>query len=270
MKLNESVIRSPKWLRNFIDYEINTGEDIKGEPSKRRAAELEKERKKILDDAEKERIDKINKETLEKARAKLKQEREKKDQERAYAEWAKKKRIEDIKLELDKIYSDLIKDFSNNPYNDKYKTPTVNGKTTFHYTFENGKVLKIIGIELFWEAYTYTLGISYLNKFIRLGNEMIEKGRNRPKTDDYYGSSSSKSKNYKSSKWKDHPKGDTYQNLKDNIKLREEQLSKMKVGSDKTALENELETAKRMKDRMNDRYKFENLQNFFNFNKIKS
>lgn len=25
--MNESVFRSPKWLRNFIDFEVNTGVD---------------------------------------------------------------------------------------------------------------------------------------------------------------------------------------------------------------------------------------------------
>jgi len=31
--VNEGVYRSPKRLRNFADFEINTGRDIKGEPS---------------------------------------------------------------------------------------------------------------------------------------------------------------------------------------------------------------------------------------------
>jgi len=43
MKANEGVTRSPKWLRNFIDFEINTGEDIKGEPSQRRKKKMAEE-----------------------------------------------------------------------------------------------------------------------------------------------------------------------------------------------------------------------------------
>ena len=35
MLLNEAIYRSPKFLRNFLDFEINTGSDIKGEPSKK-------------------------------------------------------------------------------------------------------------------------------------------------------------------------------------------------------------------------------------------
>jgi len=42
--MNESVIRSPKWLRNFVDFEINTGNDIKGEPSKKIQKKIESER----------------------------------------------------------------------------------------------------------------------------------------------------------------------------------------------------------------------------------
>lgn len=41
--INEAVFRSPKWLRDFVDFEVNTGEDIKGEPSK---SELERRRNK--------------------------------------------------------------------------------------------------------------------------------------------------------------------------------------------------------------------------------
>ena len=44
MKLNEAKFRSPKWLRNYVDFEVNTGDDISGEPSKRKAAKIEKEK----------------------------------------------------------------------------------------------------------------------------------------------------------------------------------------------------------------------------------
>lgn len=43
--VNESIYRSPKWLRNFADFEINTGKDIKGEPSLKRKKEMEEERR---------------------------------------------------------------------------------------------------------------------------------------------------------------------------------------------------------------------------------
>ena len=40
MKLNEGKFRSPKWLRNYVDFEVNTGDDISGEPSKRKTAKM--------------------------------------------------------------------------------------------------------------------------------------------------------------------------------------------------------------------------------------
>ena len=34
-KVNEAIYRSPKFLRKFMDFEINTKGDIKGEPSEK-------------------------------------------------------------------------------------------------------------------------------------------------------------------------------------------------------------------------------------------
>jgi len=35
-RINEAKFRSPKWLRNYLDFEVNTGDDITGQPSERR------------------------------------------------------------------------------------------------------------------------------------------------------------------------------------------------------------------------------------------
>ena len=43
--MNEAVYRSPKWLRNIADFEVNTGDDIKGAPSKRKQKQLDEEEK---------------------------------------------------------------------------------------------------------------------------------------------------------------------------------------------------------------------------------
>ena len=43
--INEGVYRSPKWMRNLADFEINTGDDIKGEPSKGRQRKIDAENK---------------------------------------------------------------------------------------------------------------------------------------------------------------------------------------------------------------------------------
>ena len=60
--MNESIIRSPKWLRNFVDFEINTGSDIKGEPSKKQKEKMEEER---LRKEEKEKQQKLKEEEEE-------------------------------------------------------------------------------------------------------------------------------------------------------------------------------------------------------------
>jgi hypothetical protein len=284
MKLNEAKYRSPKWLRNYVDFEVNTGDDIKGEPSKRKAAKLEKERQ---DKLKAERLKKQAEEEKERARQAM------------YDEWkkeAKKKSEQDqIERELNTLYQSMISDFSANRYSDKISTPQRNGKTACYYTFENGKVLKIYKnttdarfcVE--WESTIYTIGLEWTNKFIGLCNEMIKKGGPRPKRSGYdrydsYGkgsSQSSGSSGYKQSsssgqrkadntppKWRDHPKGGMYQTLKDTVKLREEQLKKA-TGSDKEALQNELTAAKRMLDNLNKKYNFEsNIQNFIQFNQI--
>jgi hypothetical protein len=291
MKLNEAKFRSPKWLRNYVDFEVNTGDDISGEPSKRKVDKLEKERQ-----------DKLRAEAAAKAAAKAAADRKarkaREDQAR-YEEWKKqaKKQNEQqqIERELNTLYQSIISDFSANRYSDKISTPQRNGKTAFYYTFENGKILKIYKNAtdnrycLEWETTIYTLGVEWSSKFISLANEIVKKGGPRPQRSGYdrydsYGKgSSSGSSGYKQSsgsssgqrkadntppKWKDHPKGGMYQTLKDTVKLREEQLKKA-TGSDKEALKNELDAAKRMLDNLNKKYNFEsNIQNFIQFHQI--
>jgi hypothetical protein len=292
MKLNEAKFRSPKWLRNYVDFEVNTGDDISGEPSKRKADKLEKERQA-----------KLKKEADERAATKAAADRKAREDQARYEEWKKqaKKQNEQqqIERELNTLYQSMISDFRTNPYSDKITTPQRNGKTACYYTFENGKILKIYKNTtdnrfcLEWETHIYTIGLEWSAKFIKLCNEMIDKGRTRPQRSGYdrydsYGKgSSSGGSGYKQSsgsssgsssgqrkanntppKWKDHPKGGMYQNLKDTVKLREEQL-KRATGSDRTALENELNAAKRMLDNLNKKYNFEsNIQNFIQFNQI--
>jgi hypothetical protein len=283
--INEAKYRSPKWLRNFVDYEINTGEDIKGEPSKRRAAKLEKEKqaelKRQADERQKSR------ERQEKA------EKERKEQEDRYKAWRKqadeKEEQDKIERDLNTLYKSIISDFSANPYSDKIVTPIINGENACNYRFENGKIIKFYKKAndsrhcLEWGDTIYTLGSVWTSKFIDLINEMIDKGHTRPQKSGYdrynsYGGSSSSS-GYKSSgstgtgsgPKKDnttgHPKGNLYNTLKQTIKQREEQLSKMsKQDPSRAALENELATAKRKVAEMKTKYKFENLKSFEDFN----
>jgi hypothetical protein len=85
MKLNEAKFRSPKWLRNYVDFEVNTGDDISGEPSKRKADKLEKERQAKLKKEAEEREAKLKSERLKKQ---AEAEREKARQN-MYEEWKK-------------------------------------------------------------------------------------------------------------------------------------------------------------------------------------
>lgn len=82
--MNESVIRSPKWLRNFVDFEINTKDDIKGEPSKKMKKKMEEEQR-IKDEQEK---------------ARLKEERRKQEEERKRQEEEKSNRDKQLFSEL--------------------------------------------------------------------------------------------------------------------------------------------------------------------------
>ena len=282
MKLNEAKYRSPEWLRNFVDFEVNTGEDIKGEPSKRKAAKLEKEKQAEL-----------KRQAEERQKYREKQEEIRREQQAREDVRRKQQQQEQIERELNSLYRSMITDFSAARYSDKITTPQRNGKTALYYTFENGKVMRMYKNAndnrycLEWEGHIYTLGLVWTGKFIDLANEMIGKGGARPRRSGYdrydsYGSKSSSGSSGSSSgrssgsqrasgtppKWKDHPKGTMYQTLKDTVKLREEQLRKA-TGSDKEALQNELNAAKRMLDNLNKKYSFEgNIQNFIQFNQI--
>jgi len=283
MRLNEAKYRSPEWLRNFVDFEVNTGEDIKGEPSKKRAAELEKQKQSEL-----------KRQADERQKAREKQDQIRREQQAREDVRRKQEQQDQIEREINTLYRSMISDFSVARYSDKITTPQRNGKTALYYTFENGKIMRMYKNVndnrycLEWEGHIYTLGLVWTGKFIDLANEMIKKGGSRPASGrsgydryDSYGSKSgssgssgrsSGSSGQRSSstppKWASHPKGTMYQTLKDTVKLREEQLKKA-TGSDKEALQNELNAAKRMLDNLNKKYSFEsNIQNFTQFNQI--
>lgn len=319
--LKEAVYRSPKWMRNFLDFEVNTGQDIKGEPSKKRllkewdkrwkecnesdfrefyftqikgerwaryitSSEFEEIRKELRGDMSiwekydewlpghkkakkeaKERYEKRERERAEKEREKSEKERERYEKER----YEKEQRQKRITKELDDLFSSIVKDFSNNPYSDKYSTPRRNGKVCFDYKFENGDTFDMCDDQINYKGSTYTVGITYRNKFVNLCNEIVGKVRPRPGGSKSWsggrssGSSSGGSR-YSSKTKSDDPNKDRYNKLMDNIRLREEQLKKMsKTDSERTALENELDNYKRAAKRMKDRYQFENIKTFSGF-----
>lgn len=283
--MNESVYRSPKWLRKFIDYEIHTGEDIKGKVSKRELRAREKAEADRIKREWDNRWNNMNKEDfkdfykdefpnevkyqyggyiysydLEKIRSEW---QNKPEIWVKFDKWVKKKREEEskqerLKNELDELWDSMMKDFYSNPYSDKIETKTEKGSVRVFYTFENGKKLEMWENELTFGNIVYTLGLIYRNKFVTLINKMIGDMKNRPGYKSSYSSSSNKYSN--------HPKGSLYQSLKDTIKQREDQLKKMdKNDPERPSLQNELDVAKRKLQDMKDKYKFEKFNHLTSF-----
>ena len=44
---------------------------------------------------------------------------------------------------MNDLFNRIVRDFQNNPWSDKFDTPTVGGKTTFKYRFENGDTFEL-------------------------------------------------------------------------------------------------------------------------------
>lgn len=267
-KLSEAVYRSPKWLQRFADFEFRTGEDIKGEPSEKQKEKIRKQQEQEkVEREERERQDMIEKELRER-RFKDKIARDQWERERREREAKQKKADEQEKIEreLNDLFNRIVRDFQNNPWSDKFDTPTVGGKTTFKYKFENGWTFEMNGNEIIYTddkyRHGYTVGLIWRNKFVKLANEINAKGKRRPTS-----SSRKSGHDYqkKSEPFRETPKTgntqrDKYNLLNDKIKLREEQLRKMKPNDpDRIGLENELSNYKRVRDKIKKEHKFEKL-----------
>ena len=264
-KLSEAVYRSPKWLQRFADFEFRTGEDIKGEPSEKQKEKIRKQQEQQRKEREeKERQARIEKEERER-QARIARDRWERERREREAEQKRRDEQERIEKELNDLFNRIVRDFQNNPWSDKFDTPTVGGKTTFKYRFENGWTFEMTGNEIIYTddkyRHGYTVGLIWRNKFVQLANEIIAKGKRRPTS-----SSGKSGQDYKKSEpFRETPKTgnsqrDKYNTLNDKIKLREEQLRKMKPNDpDRTALENELNAYKRVRDKIKKEHKFEKL-----------
>lgn len=299
--INEGIFRSPKWLRNFIDFEINTGNDIKGEPSKR-SVDREKKRK------EKEAL-KLWDQTWDKAVAEVSFNKflnvklgkasyntfysyefrdlkarfrgdnslfvqynaylEEKEAEKKRKE-AEEKRQKELTEEITRIIDSILEDFNRAPYNDKisgYRNR--NNEYCIKYRFENGDIIDINNIdsrtfkfETKKQSVIYTLGILLFNRLVTIINNISKRQRTRPGG---YKNNDYYSGEGTKSKSSD-PKRDRYETLLKTIKLREEQLKKLsKDDEQRVALENELNAVKRMAKKLKDEYKFENIKGFKDF-----
>jgi hypothetical protein len=281
--IKEAVYRSPKWLRKYVDFEVSTGEDISDkisirnqekEPWRRwlkkkwnkRWLECDESKfkdffKEVYDDYTNNNLrGHVVSSDLKTIKSDFEGDMELWDK---FDKWIKEKkekeqRQNEIKKELDDLKERLISDFGNAPYDDKFETPTINGKVCFHYTFENGDTFKICDDQIQYSngSYitTYTVGLIYRNEFISLANSIVNKARRR--------SSSSSSKKSKSS----DPKRVRYDEIIDKIRLREDHIRKMSSSDpNKEQLKNELDNYKRAAQRMKDKYKFEHLTGFENY-----
>lgn len=125
--MNEAVIRSPKWLRNIADFEINTGEDIKGKPSKRRQKKLD------FEESEKRRI--AEEERLQREYQRREQEREQQRQKERIKQDEDNKKKEKFQILFDNVSSYIMT---------KYKDCKIDIPKANFLTIENNN-LKVAG-----------------------------------------------------------------------------------------------------------------------------
>jgi len=268
--MNESILRSPKWLRNIADFEINTGDDIKGKPSK-------KMQKKI--DAEN-----LRKEEEDKAR--------KKEQDRI-ADELKGKEFDTLLLVTIKYIVDHYKTC-------KISVPTVNFltiednqlkwenesfdfKVTLDNTITNPKFR--VYLKHGKKEYDYTIsGPAYSSfKSFLLNSVYVWFDRNRDNKynksyaddyyDDYYDKKSSKPESEEIKN-----KRRRYNLLKDALDGYERQMKtlvawKLKNGyshPDEKECQNQIDNVKDKIKKMKDTFKFESLNHLENFEKFNS
>jgi hypothetical protein len=302
--INEGIYRSPKWLRNFLDYEINTGKDIKGEPSekaKRKEKEVQERAKKRAelkkwDDAWKKLYNtEVFREFLNtlignpiyfyisnyQMEVFLKQFRGNYSIFEDFSKYNNKKSEENKKIaELDRTIRALIKritsDSKSAPYIDKISSyRNTKGEFCIKYKFENNDLIDIFNIKenkfKFSDGeyiHTYTVNMELWNLLIQAINGAQSRSTARPSSS----RSGSSNRNGSSSKANStNPKYDRYKTLLDTIDLRKKQLSKMSISDpERDALKNELDAAQRMAAKMKAEYKFENIKSFNDFDSIKS
>jgi hypothetical protein len=153
---------------------------------------------------------------------------------------------------FEKIFNLLIKDFNNSPYVDKFITKTISDGIYFHYTFNNGYRISLYNEYLLLnkangeELNSFSLDSVQVIQMYRLINEIIDKAVNRNyRTYNEYRQEQPKPKTEPTT---GNPKLDK---ILEKIKLRKEQLAKMKVNDpERAALLNELKTYENVANKM--------------------
>lgn len=268
--INEGIFRSPKWMRNFVDFEINTGKDIKGQPSKK---ELKKIKLKEWDD----RWNSENKVDILQFMIDNKLGNDFNEVQKVfkgddrfwslYDKWLKEKKIKSdeydrIKKKIVDLYDQIYFDWRSNPYVDKVKTIKIEGKIKWIYKLENGTIISLLDNKLETPDSTFSLDSFFKNMFIDLANKITDnsKQRTKPNDNNYHNSS------YNKKNQENDPIRSKWNKLKDIVKLREDQLRNMPNSDpNKKLLQNELDSYKRKIDQMKSQYKFEKLNSFSKF-----
>lgn len=159
--------------------------------------------------------------------------------------------------ELEVLYSKMLSDWKNSPYADKYSTDPQG--YTFYYRFDNNDVFTINGRTIRTtssENNEYSNISDYFrNKFDGLFNYIKTTFKEKEKE-----------KTYNKPKISNNPTKDKFSKLKNNIRVREEQIRNMSSNDpDRILLQNELDNLKTAVSRMKNKYQFEHLNSFNEF-----
>jgi hypothetical protein len=263
---DEPVIEKSKQKNGYYDHN-NKYYDSFDDYLKERNAEREKEREKLRRERERESS------RHESSYEKWQREYESSRYESEYEKWKREryKREEDksdINNKVDKLFDLLVKDFTNNPYQDKLESLSGSySMISFTYKFENGFKFTLNDKEI--RVYnrngenisSYRLGDTYHLKFLKLILEMKQKSQQRFRERNYRTYSeydfNSKFNDYKREQPKVKSTGNPrLDKINEKIVLREEQLRKMKANDpEREALVNELKTYKNVAEKIKSKIK---------------
>lgn len=196
-----------------------------------------------------------------------KKEKEQKKKEEKKSYYDNEYRWKDNQRKFEKILNLVIKDFNNSPYSHKYRAISINGGVNFTYNFNNGYKLNLVDEYLFLSKQngeminSFNLDSIQVIELYRLINKIIDRTEyQRTHSNSDYERAKRKYDEYQresdNSRTKSEPKVESTGNPKldkilEKIKLREEQLRKMKSNdTERSALENELNTYKNIANKM--------------------
>jgi hypothetical protein len=274
--MNESILRSPKWLRNIADFEINTGDDIKGEPSIKKQKKLDAER--LRKEEEYARLKEEEIKRIEKQRL-LKEEEDR----------VKGKEFDELfsvisKYILDNYKSCKISIPENNMLIISEDYLTYKGSTfEFKLTLDNTISHPTFRCYAKWgkKEYDYnvkgTLYMTLKNFILGVVYPWYSSNRSKQNYNNDYSDNSGSSKNSDSDEIKN--KRRRYGLLKDTLKSFEKDMRELldweyknagKTHPNKEVIKNQIESTKDKIKGMKDKYKFEKLNHLYHFEKFNS